>query len=187
MVTGGGGRKFTNKRTKRVVIPNQRIPRLPQIPRNPRGWGTTQVRIRARGIPGSNKFDQPEPAGDPPAWFKGTRPEWAIYWGLMQNGLQPEEDFVYLAKMPGYAESYYSTLDFLISDFHIGIEVQGEFWHYGQGSDKIAQDTLKRAFYAGLGLTIIGIDAQDALRAPKFYAAEALKGEDHSKMRMRMG
>ncbi|MCZ7536188.1 MAG: hypothetical protein M5T61_09840 [Acidimicrobiia bacterium] len=37
----------------------------------------------------------------------------------------------------------------------VGVDVQGTFWHYGQGSDTFYKDMLRKAAYEGMGLTIV--------------------------------
>lgn len=160
-----------------ISLPQQRVP---AGSRNPKGWGTISQGIRARGFPGAAAFRQQEPAGDPPPDWMGTRPEWAVQWGLERNGLVDGLDFTYLARLPGVGASYYSTVDFMVHDYNIGIEIQGKFWHYGQGSDKIMKDLFRINAFAGQGIKIIFIDEPDALSDPIYYVREALEGNDHS-------
>jgi len=164
-----------------ITVPDVRIPRTVIGVRNPPGWGSLDIRIRAAGAPSVQKdFQKVEPAGDPPDDWTGTRPEWAIFWGLQRNGLQPGEDFTYLANLPGVGAGYYSQVDFLIPDYQIAIEVQGKYWHYGQGSRKIFTDMFRVAAFQNQGIHVIFIDETDALDDPRYYVSEALKGNDHS-------
>lgn len=165
-----------------VDIPSQSLPRLTSIPRNPKGWGKTSISIRGAGFSGALKFKEREPAGDPPQGWDGTRPEWAIYWGLLQLGLSEGEDFAYRPGIQSVGISYYSTLDFVVPDYHIAIEVQGEFWHYEQGSDRIFHDMQRASLLVEQGFTLIFIDGQDALEDPEYYTREALEGKDHSRL-----
>jgi hypothetical protein len=160
-----------------VTLPQVRVP---SGSRNPSGWGPLSQGTRTRGLPGANTLRIQEPAGEPPADWPGTRPEWAVQWGLQKNGLVDGLDFTYQARLPGVGSSYYSTIDFLVNDYFIGIEVQGKFWHYGQGSDKIMTDIFRVSAYAGQGIKVIFIDEPDALADPAFYVREALAGIDHS-------
>lgn len=170
-----------------IRVPNIRLPRTVSVPRNPKGWGTTRISLRARGIPATRGIYRPqEPAGDPPpAWQArypvGTRPEWAVYWALQYRlGLEEGQDFYYQAKLPGVGSTYYSTVDFLVPDYSIGIEVQGKFWHYGQGTEKVFKDLFRVQAFAGQGFKVIFIDEPDALSNPVYYVEEALRGVDHS-------
>jgi hypothetical protein len=167
----------STKTKTNITLPQVRIP---SGSRNPAGWSSTLRGIRGRGFPGAARLQQQEPAGDPPQDWPGTRPEWAVQWGLERNGLADGEDFTYQARLPGVGTSYYSTIDFLVPDFNIGIEVQGKFWHMGQGSDKILSDIFRVNAYAGQGIKIIFIDEPDALADPIYYVREALEGNDHS-------
>lgn len=146
----------------------------------PKGWGFTETTLRARGLPEVRQPSRFEPAGDPPEDFPGTRPEWAAYWGLNQNGLHEGEDFTFQGRTPGVERSYYSTLDFVVTDYGIGLEVQGEFWHLGLGNERIANDALRKAMFAAQGLLIISIRESQVLQDPKYIVAEALKGIDLS-------
>lgn len=166
----------------RVKIPSQSLPRLTSVPKNPKGWGTTEISIRGSGIPGANDLAVREPAGDPPEDWDGTRPEWAVYWGLLQLGMHEGEDFAYRPGIQSIGISYYSTLDFVIPDYHIAIEVQGEFWHYEQGSDRIFHDMQRASLLYDQGFTLIFIDGKNALEDPEFYVREALQGRDHSQL-----
>lgn len=163
-----------------IKLPSVKMPRVARGSRNPPGWGSTEISIRGRGWVGAANLRQQEPAGDPPADWTGTRPEWAVFWGLQRNGLQDGLDFTYLARLPGVGASYYSQIDFLISDYGIGIEVQGKFWHYGQGSAKIFTDMFRVSAFAQQGYKVIFIDEPDALRDPAYFVKEALQGNDHS-------
>ncbi len=166
-----------------IKLPSVKIPRGATITRNPKGWGSLNIRVRAKGAASALKLKPQEPAGDPPDWWPGTRPEWAVQWGLEHNGMVDGLDFTYQARLPGVGAGYYSTVDFLINDFNIGIEVQGKYWHYGQGSQKIYTDLFRVSAFAGMGIQIIFIDEADALSDPRYYVAEALQGNDHSHVR----
>jgi hypothetical protein len=174
------------KTTTNIPLPNIRLPRRVSVPRNPPGWGTTNIDLRARGIPAlRGEFNAQEPAGDPaPQWQatypNGTRPEWAVWWGLTKIGLDPNYDFEYQAKLSSTGAGYYSTIDFLVTSYYIGIDVQGKFWHYGQGSQKIFKDIFRVQAFASVGVKVIFIDEPDALRDPVYYVKEALAGVDHS-------
>lgn len=182
-------RASDGNRRARVHLPSQKMPKLPTIPRAARGYGLHDVTVKARGLKGASTFPKQEPAGDPPNWWKqqypsGTRPEWAVYWAFLTLKMVPGIDFIYQAKMPGIGSSYFSTLDFLVRDIRIGIEVQGTFWHLKQGTKKIETDRMRRVLYAGLGVKIIFIDEPDCLANPRYFVQEALRGVDHSKLKV---
>src|SRR5687768_4474887 len=106
-----------------IRTPNIRLPRL-SVPRNPRGWGSTNIDLRSRGLAGAGVAVRGEPAGEPPSNWGGTRPEWSIYWALNRLGLVEGEDFVFQAQVPGTGVSYYSQVDFLVNSHYVGIDVQ---------------------------------------------------------------
>lgn len=152
------------------------------MPRNPPGYGKTEINIRARGFLGSESFVQRKPAGEPPESWPGTEPEWAIKWGLEQLGLELDKDFYFQANITGIASHYFSQVDFMIPRYSIAIEVQGEFWHYGLGHERLERDEFRRIQIQGLGYTLIFVDEKDAIERPKFLAEQALMGIDHSRL-----
>lgn len=176
-----GGRVRRVRASTNVRLPSVSLPTLTYIPRNPPGWNTTEVSVRSRGLPGvTNNLQKPEPAGDPPQDWTGTRPEWAVWWALIRKGLKPGQDFFYESLLAGVSASYYSQIDFLIPKFFVGIEVQGTYWHYGQGRKKMAHDLIRLRLFAEQGIKVIFIDEKDALSDPEHYVDQALKGIDES-------
>lgn len=167
-------------RKENLELPNVTLPRLSSLPRNPKGWNTSEMTIRSEGWSGALDLRQREPAGDPPASWMGTRPEWAVNWALKRTGLEEGSDFIFEAMLPGVGTSYYSTVDFLIYGADIGIEVQGTFWHYGLGTDKEFHDFMRVSLFAEQGVKIIFIDEEDCLADPEYYVKQALQGIDHS-------
>lgn len=176
-----GRRGVSDRKTStNIRIPNVKIPRILTGARNPPGWGATEVNLRARGAAGAASPRRQEPAGDPPAEWGGTRPEWAVYWALTKLGKQPGIDFTYRPKLStGWTNSGQSEVDFL-TDENIAIEIQGRFWHYGQGSRKVINDIMRVSSFALQGIKIIFIDEPDALSDPIHFTKEALQGNDLS-------
>ncbi len=174
------GRRSTQRRG-RIQLPNQRLPNLPGTPRNPPGYGTTGISLRSRGLAQAGRLHVMEPAGDPPDEWEGTRPEWAVKWGLDRNGFVINEDYYYDFNVGGFEASYFSKFDFVVPEFQIAIEVQGEFWHYAQGSEVIANDEMRRIAAYTQDYILIFIDENDVLERPEFLVEEALRGVDHSK------
>lgn len=181
-MSGTRPKRRTYKTT--INLPNIKLPSVSIPTNNPPGWNRTEITVRTRGWSGALDLRQPEPAGDPPGWWTGTRPEWAVYWGLNRNGKFAEHgDFLYRAMMPAVGTSYFSTTDFYLPLDDIAIEVQGEYWHYGQGSDKQFHDKQRLIFFKANNIDLIFIDEEDALEDPKYYVEEALARRDHSKVR----
>jgi hypothetical protein len=168
-------------RSTKIKLPKVRVPSLTTRRKNPRGWSQEPLTLRERGLPQATRFTREEPAGDPPPSWPGTRPEWAIFWALTAMGRSPGVDFEYIARTPGAYQSYYSTVDFLLIPENIGIEVQGLFWHYGQGNDKILKDAFRQANFQAGGIKVIYIDEDHAQADPLYYVREALAGRDHSR------
>ena len=168
-----------------VKMPRVRVPNIPSGTRNPPGWGTSSISLKAAGLAGASSLRLSEPAGEPPLWWQlqhpsGTKPEWAVYWGLQKNGKLDGQDFIYQAHIPGTGNSRFINVDFLIPDNYIAIEVQGKFWHLGQGTRKIGSDVLRIESLAAQGVKVVFIDEPDALADPIYYVREALQGNDHS-------
>lgn len=171
-----------------IRLPQVRKPRLPGLPREPKGWGRSEATLLPRGMRGLETFRVQEPAGDPPPWWLerypgGTRPEWSVFWALLQLGYHPEEDFIVHAVLPGVGRSFYSQVDFYFPELRIGIEVSGLYWHYTLGSERQERDLFRLLYFAERGIQVIFIDEDDALRDPIYYVKEALQGRDHSKLR----
>lgn len=165
----------------KVKLPSASLPRMPGTPRNPAGYGVTEISLRAAGLPGAASLKTMEPAGDPPDWWEGTRPEWAVAWALEKLGYEEGYDWMYRFNVAGIGASYFSQFDFVIFDMFIAIEVQGEFWHYAQGSEKIANDSIRRTLAASHNYILVFIDEDDVLLRPEYLVEEALRGIDHSK------
>lgn len=179
-----GKRRTSPDRRKTTTNLNVALPKIPRAntgSRNPPGWGATEIKLRARGATGTNQSRIQEPAGEPHPEWNGTRPEWAVFWALGKLGKKPGDDFVYRPKLTtGWTSSGESEVDFLIPDYNIAIEIQGRFWHYGQGSRKVINDIMRVASFALMGIKIIFIDEPDALSDPIHFTKEALEGNDLS-------
>lgn len=118
------------------------------------------------------------PFPNPPLDWKGTEPEWAIYWAFTAIGYKERQQFEYLYYTPATPNG----VDFYVYDQNLVIEIFGLYWHYQLGGFKL-QDDLQRAIrLQSLGYEYIVIDEDDALRAPLFYVREALAGRDHSRL-----
>ena len=109
-------------------------------------------------------------------------PEFAIFQTLIRLGLQPDVDFVFQSPLfGGRLERGGLVIDFLfINPPDLAINVQGEFFHQEQGADVVARDRLARAALAGEGITLIFIDASDALAEPDRMVRDALNYRDNS-------
>jgi hypothetical protein len=129
---------------------------------------------RRRGSGTSPSADQPFP--DPPAFWTGTLPEWAIYWAHLALGLKPFEDFQYQFHFDGA-----TSFDFFDFDLQIAIEVQGLYWHYEFQKQQAVNDQLRKIRAEVVGYTLIFIDEDDALADPIFYLREARAQRDHSR------
>lgn len=125
----------------------------------------------------------PKPNSGPLAL--ATTPEWYVYWALLRLGKRPGIDFAYRGETSYASLSTRTQLDFTMTDGSgIAIEVQGTYWHYQQGADKLIADTVRRSQLAG-SWTVIFIDEDDVVGDPTgqaaiYYVSEALKGHDHS-------
>jgi hypothetical protein len=118
----------------------------------------------------------------PPASWVGSIPEWVVFEELNRRGLRDGVEFTYQSPLQGGRTQRGGVIiDFLFrSPPGLAINVQGEYFHHEAGASVIARDRLGRAQLAGSGITLIFIDAQDALSNPRFYVGEALRFRDHS-------
>jgi len=120
---------------------------------------------------------------EPPDYWHGSRPEWAIYWALMSLGLKEGIDFTYQsAQMGGRLAKGGSVVDFLFyNPPNLAINVQSVYYHY-RGAVAQVRGQMQRAQLEGYGLRVIYIEEEDALRNPQWYVQQALKFRDHSRM-----
>jgi len=106
-----------------------------------------------------------------------------VFNALLQLGKRPGVDFSFQSKQfGGRIDKGGRVLDFEIYEPRMGINVQGVYFHYEKGSAIIQSDIQTRAFLAAMGITLIFIDEDDALKDAKFYVREALQGKDHSRL-----
>ena len=140
-----------------------RMARPPALPKTPS--------LRPRGPAGTPQVEKPpRPFPDPPPGWPGTLPEWAIYFAHRQLGLPDAPTpgiWTYQASLGGGYNLGGLILDFLEEDVRVGIQVQGEYWHYGLGSAIKRRDALSRAIIQAFGLQPIFIDESDALTRPE--------------------
>lgn len=137
---------------------------------------------RRRG--GANPASE-QPFPDPPATWLGTLPEWAIYWAHGVLGLREDQDFAYLFTYgDGFINAYGpAQFDFYEYDLGVAIEIQGLFWHYEFGGrTKVLQDQERKARIESVGITLIFIDEDDALRDPIYFLRQARAGVDRSRV-----
>ena len=117
-----------------------------------------------------------------PQGWPGSVPEWVVYEELLRRGLRDGEEFTYQSPlMGGRVERGGLIIDFMFRDPPgLAINVQGEYYHQESGAAVIVRDKMARAQLASQDVTLIFIDAQDALSNPRFYVGEALRFQDHS-------
>ena len=118
-----------------------------------------------------------------PASWEGSIPEYMVLQALNRLGLLYGVEFTYQSPLlGGRMEKGGAIVDFLFNDPpDLGINVQGEYWHYAQGITKIMSDDMARATLAGQGINLIMIDENDIYKDVDFYVREALQYRDHSK------
>tara|TARA_Y100000296_G_scaffold66120_1_gene78040 strand:+ start:78 stop:479 length:402 start_codon:yes stop_codon:yes gene_type:complete len=121
---------------------------------------------------------------DMPASWEGSEPEWITYNVLVQLGKVPDEDFTYQSPlMGGRLEKGGSIVDFVFKDPpDLGINVQGNYYHYGMGVETATRDILARVQLASLGMILIFIDESSLEDDPFYYVREALRYRDHSRL-----
>lgn len=107
-----------------------------------------------------------------------------MYAELLRRGKREGEDFTYQSKqLGGRLDKGGLVLDFVFSDPpDLAINVQGTYWHYGQGTAIVQNDRMQRAQMAGLGITLILIDEDDVLSDVSYYVGAALQYRDLSKL-----
>ena len=118
-----------------------------------------------------------------PEWWQGSKPEYFIYNALLSLGLKPDRDFVYQSsQLGGRLEKGGAVVDFLFyNPPNLAVNIQSVYYHY-RGITQKVRGQMQRAQLEGLGLKVIYIDEEDALRNPRYYVQQALMGNDLSMM-----
>lgn len=169
---------------------------MPRNPYDPSGRGLDQTARVYRGgaagrvyssrknyVPirtGRRQGSQPDTRAYPPMpldW-KGTEPEWAIYWAFNAIGMKEHQAFEYQY----FTEATPNGVDFYVYDQNLIIEIFGLYWHYQLGGFKLQSDLERQIRLEAMGFDYIVIDEDDALRAPIYFVREALAGRDHSRL-----
>ena len=121
---------------------------------------------------------------DMPAAWEGSEPEWRCYASLIELGKIPEEDFIYQSSMMGgRMDKGGSVIDFLFRNPpDLGINVQGNYYHYGMGVETATRDILGRIQLASQGIILIFIDEDHLEDNPIYYVREAFRFRDHSRL-----
>ena len=138
------------------------------------GRNFAPIRTGRRRGAGSAKL-QPFP-DQPPTW-KGTLPEWAVYWAHERLGLKQGADFEYLYQF----DLAPNGVDFFEFDLQLVIEIQGLYWHYERGEHQVQNDLERRVRIESYGLMMVFIDEDHALADPVYYLKEARNYRDHSR------
>ena len=121
---------------------------------------------------------------DMPAAWEGSEPEWRCYASLIELGKIPEEAFIYQSSMMGgRMDKGGSVIAFLFRNPpDLGINVQGNYYHYGMGVETATRDILGRIQLASQGIILIFIDEDHLEDNPIYYVREALRYRDHSRL-----
>ena len=127
-----------------------------------------------RTIPGRIYFNAGRDVNDT---LLATKPERVIYSVLTKMGIQ----FTFQSKFFGGRTVRGGIIaDFYLPTYSLVISVLGEYYHYEK--NRLAIDILQRTALEGDGIHVIFIDEEDALKNPKYYIEEAIRGFDHSKL-----
>lgn len=119
-----------------------------------------------------------------PATWEGSGPEWTTYVVLQQLGKVPDEDFTYQSPlMGGRLDKGGSVVDFLFTNPpDLAINVQGNYYHYGMGTETATRDILARTQLASVGIILVFVDESSLEENPFYYIREALRYRDHSRL-----
>jgi hypothetical protein len=118
-----------------------------------------------------------------PSGWPGSLPEYLVFLELLEQDKFPGLDFTYQAeKFGGRMEHGGLVIDFMfVNPPDLAINVQGEYFHYEQGSQIKSRDLLARAALAGQGINLVFMDEADVIDDASFYVREALLYRDHSR------
>lgn len=109
---------------------------------------------------------------------QASKPELAVRRALDRIGISYEFQSAFFG---GRLERGGAVVDFLIPSLNLAINVQSDFYHYGNPT-RLAQDRMQKLMLEGVGITLIYIDEEDALKSPAWFVNEALAFRDHSRM-----
>ena len=117
--------------------------------------------------------------------WRGSEAERLVNNELLRRGHREGETYYYQAPFFGFGtgERGSYSLDFLFIDPPgLAFNVQGVYWHYGQGTSTEANDVLLRAQLAQHDITLIFVDEDDVLEDVRWIVGEALQFRDHSRL-----
>ena len=119
-----------------------------------------------------------------PSNWPGSVPEYIAHSTFIELGKKPGTDFTYQSPaMGGRMDKGGFVLDFIFNNPpDLAVNVQGVYYHYEFGVEVKARDLMARASLAGQNITLIFIDDDDLMKDPRFYAREALRYKDHSRL-----
>lgn len=174
-----------------TLPPSSRLPKIKTLPVFRRGPKELQrallTEVQQSSIPPPQQFFNTAYDGQSLRLVisLGSAPEWAVFFGLIKNGLMPDspDGFDYQSnKLGGRQQLGGAVLDFFIPTDRLGIDVQGVFYHYELGGTvKQAADLLQRQALASHGINVIFIDDDKALADPVGIVQKALAGIDESR------
>lgn len=122
------------------------------------------------------------PWQQPPTGWKGSLPEWSIFWAAERLGYQDGITMFYQSPfVGGRLNRGGAVIDFVFPAENIGVRVQGVYFHYAKGGDTRAFDQLQKVMIEASGMRVIDIDEDDAIKSPVYFLREALHGIDHSR------
>jgi len=120
----------------------------------------------------------PRPLPKVPDDWTGSAPEFYIYWALCVVGYSDKSDYQ-VPQMGGRLTKGGTVLDFYIPSLNLAIMVQSVRFHLADPDQRQA-DALIKAQLTSMGMSVIYIDEEDALRNPIYYVTEAIAGVSHS-------
>jgi len=123
---------------------------------------------------------EPPPFPEPSEDWVGSRPEWAVYYALLRLGMKGK--FTYQSpQLGGRTARGGAVLDFYLPSLDLAINVQSAFYHYASTPQQ-ARGEMQKIQLENMGIRVIYIEEEDALREPIYYVREALAGRSHSKI-----
>lgn len=173
-------RKHTGaKRRPRTTRPPLAT-KIPGVKASP-GWGVNSASGKSYGIkPQQRSTKTPQPAGDPPPDWPGSRDQWAVYWALTGLGYHDGTDFSFKLRLDPYVAKRYGSIDFLVWKDFVAIQTSSPHWQDQSNPHQELTDAWKRALVAGYGMRLIWVNEEDILGQPIYFTREALAGRDHS-------
>lgn len=167
----------TKRKPRQTII--ARLPTLPPLPR----LGFTrrpEGPVALRPLTGPATVYDENTVPPMPGGLVATLPEWRVWYWLDKHHI--EFDFQ-SSQMGGRRELGGLVIDFLLPTMvpPMALQVQGEYWHYSTGEQRM-HDQQSKAQLEARGYQVIMVDESDVNERLDYILRLAMQGIDLSRM-----